>query len=493
MPPPPLPQEEDIYEEDSKMSMLEESSDGEHEDDNEGSGQGDDNEQHTGDSGSDGQAQNGDSNNSSLPPSLLPPHLPSNSSDTEDDLPSLCQPAWTSNKGKAGFGVKPSHMKLNEANLFHLWYWAMQLKPDGAKRDAINDIITKEYNSLIKDIPKDETACPPTVSYWGSSLTVHQAKAWSNLKEMEIVGVVMYIGQDPTGHQTSGIFRGSDVTSTLPYSSKNCRVFGSMMKEKLVVALKDLHVTQGIEAGDPQKIVWQCLLEFMTKNYLIILNWPHGVSLPGPGFEYKKLKANSLRKLMDEEQDSLDGVLPVEIEIRPWNQDVIHMSESSCLKGEIPLVKAADVLNDDMMAVHTEDQATSCSNTQNASPIQGGCRDLHRDVPNHANTREHSSSQPLPQHYEDSHHKHANYHNPSPPNVPYNAMPPHHNVRPHFPPPQQLYHHIPSHPDHHIYHDGPYIDDYYPAAHPTPQHWGNRDNTMQYEDEISGGYVEDGY
>ncbi|KIK24288.1 hypothetical protein PISMIDRAFT_10292 [Pisolithus microcarpus 441] len=138
----------------------------------------------------------------------------------------------------------------------------------------------------------------------------------------------------------------------------NHRVFGSMMKEKLMVALKDLRVTQGIEVGDPQKIVWQCLLEFMTKNYLIILNWPHGVSPPGPGFEYKKLKGDPLRKLVvpylrrklgamydgpsddDEEQDSLDGV--PEIEIRPWNQDVIKMSESPNLKGEVPLIKAAD-------------------------------------------------------------------------------------------------------------------------------------------------------
>ncbi|KIK21557.1 hypothetical protein PISMIDRAFT_12184 [Pisolithus microcarpus 441] len=42
----------------------------------------------------------------------------------------------------------------------------------------------------------------------------------------------------------------------------------------------------------------------------------------------------------DEEKDSLDGVL--EIDIRPWNQDIIKMSESPHLKGEIPLVKAAD-------------------------------------------------------------------------------------------------------------------------------------------------------
>ncbi|KIK15231.1 hypothetical protein PISMIDRAFT_16663 [Pisolithus microcarpus 441] len=396
----------------------------------------------------------------------------------------------------AGFGVKPSHTKLNEANLFHSWYWATQPKPDGAKRDTINDIITKEYKSLIQDILKDDTAArreklkhvyewsensstvPTSKSVKSVAARVQNVKmqfsglaeAWSNLKEIEIAGVVMYVGQDPAGCQTSGIFGGSDMyTSVFKYlrdggspeaglpgmssarstdsswelhccmweilRDRNHRVFGSTMKEELMAALKDLRVMQGIEVGDPQKIVWQHLLEFMTKNYLIILNWPHGVSPPGPGFEYKKLKGDPLRKLVvpylrrklgvmydgpsddDEEQDSLDGV--PEIEIRPWNQDVIKMLESPNLKGEIPLVKAADgvvlrkvsddpswqkktregedtrhkgrvdppqqhqlpfpshkrpraeVSNDDTTAAHTQDQEMS---QRNACPIQGGCR-----------------------------------------------------------------------------------------------------------------------
>ncbi|KAI6099220.1 hypothetical protein EDD16DRAFT_1707885 [Pisolithus croceorrhizus] len=401
----------------------------------------------------------------------------------------------------ARFGVKPSHMKLNEANLFCSWYWAMQPKPDGAKRDTINDIITKEYKSLIQDIPMDDTAArreklkhvykwsknssavPTSKSVKSIAARVQNAKtqfsglaeAWSNLKETEIAGVVMYVGQDPAGHQTSSIFGGSDMYTSifkclrdgsgpeagLPSMSsaresdsswelccciqeilrdQNHRVFGSMMKEKLVAALKDLCVTHGIEVGDPQKIIWQCLLEFMMKNYLIILNWPHGVSPPGPGFKYKKLKGNPLRKLMvpyfhqkfgtmydgqsdDDKEDSLDGV--PEIEIRPWNQDVTNMLDSSHLKGEIPLVKAADgmvlckvsddpswqkkacegeesrqedqmdppqqcqlpfpsckqahleVLNDSTMAVHTEDQGMPHSNSWDSCPIQGGHRVWH--------------------------------------------------------------------------------------------------------------------
>ncbi|KAI6011931.1 hypothetical protein PISMIDRAFT_17530 [Pisolithus microcarpus 441] len=424
-------------------------------------------EGHASDSGSDDQADDGDDNNSLLPSSLPPPFQPSDSSDVEDELPSVHKSTQTSGKGKGSdyetpprkfkkpgvmlcaalddicdfaskvkkeaeelrYGMKPSHTKLNEANLFCSWYWATQPKPDGAKRDTINDIITKEYKSLIQDIPKDDTAArreklkqvyewsknssavPTSKSVKSIAARVQNAKtqfsglaeAWSNLKEIEIAGVVMYVGQDPAGRQTSGLFGGSDMVRNfihqhavdvraqmdkytsvfkylrdggspeagLPGTSSargtdsswelccrmweilrdwNRRVFGSMMKEKLMVALKDLRVTQGIEVGDPQKIVWQHLLEFMTKNYLIILNWPHGVS--------PKLKGDPLRKLVvpylhwklgatydgpsddDEEQDSLDGV--PEIEIRPWNQDVIKMSESPNLKGEIPLVKAAD-------------------------------------------------------------------------------------------------------------------------------------------------------
>ena len=76
----------------------------------------------------------------------------------------------------AGFGVKPSHNKVNDVNLFHSWYWATQPKPEGGKsisspliegvtkdllsasRNEFNDTITKEYNELMKDIPKDDMA-----------------------------------------------------------------------------------------------------------------------------------------------------------------------------------------------------------------------------------------------------------------------------------------------------------------------------------------------
>ncbi|KIN95943.1 hypothetical protein M404DRAFT_33749 [Pisolithus tinctorius Marx 270] len=337
----------------------------------------------------------------------------------------------------AGFSVKASHTKINEANLFHLWYWATQPKPDGANRNSINNLITKEYNTLMIGIPKDDfaarreklkavyewsessSAIPTNQSVKSIAARVDNAKTqfsglvevWSNLKDIEIVGVVMYVGQDPAGCQTSGIFGGSetirnfinangidvqslmdkytaifkclrngdgvdarvastgsigDVGSVLELCCHtketlrdcNCRVFGSMMKEKMLAALRDLHITHGIEVGDPQKVSWHWLLEFLWKSHLTIVDWPHGVSPLGPGFKYKKLKAGPLHQLVvpylqrklgllydrqtndEEEQDSLDDVL--EIEIKCWNEEVIDILDTDPLKGDIALVKATD-------------------------------------------------------------------------------------------------------------------------------------------------------
>ncbi|KAI6141458.1 hypothetical protein BKA82DRAFT_19952 [Pisolithus tinctorius] len=152
----------------------------------------------------------------------------------------------------AGLSVKPSHMKLNEANLFRLWYWATQPKPDGgmhalvtysfitffpADQTTVNNIITVEYNQLMKDIPKDDTvarkeklkaiyewsesssAVPANKSVKSIAVRVHNmkmqfsgsAEVWSTLEDIKIAGVAMYVGQDPAGCQTSGIFGGSNI------------------------------------------------------------------------------------------------------------------------------------------------------------------------------------------------------------------------------------------------------------------------------------------
>ncbi|KIM56831.1 hypothetical protein SCLCIDRAFT_29259 [Scleroderma citrinum Foug A] len=137
----------------------------------------------------------------------------------------------------AGFGVKPSHTKVNDVNLFHSWYWVTQPKPEGASRNEFNNTITKEYNELMKDIPKDDVAARreklKCVYEWQETSTVvpsnksvksivtrlenvkvqfsDLAESWSNLEEIEIVGILMYVGEDPARHQLSGIFGGSDM------------------------------------------------------------------------------------------------------------------------------------------------------------------------------------------------------------------------------------------------------------------------------------------
>ncbi|KIN96979.1 hypothetical protein M404DRAFT_32701 [Pisolithus tinctorius Marx 270] len=295
----------------------------------------------------------------------------------------------------AGLSVKPSHTKLNKANLFHLWYWATQPKPDGADRNVVNNIIMVEYNQLMKDIPKDDTAArkeklqaiyewsesssavPANKSVKSIAVRVHNAKTqfsrlaevWLTLEDIEIAGVVMCL-RDGNGTEAGLLGTSASASSAVALElhcqmkeiprDHNCQVFGSMMKEKLITALKDLHMTCGVEVGDPQKIIWQQLLEFIRRNSLVIINWPLGVPPLGPGFEYKKLKADALCQLVvpylrrklgsmydgqsddndNEKNDCLDGVL--EVEIKPWNEDVMGIRDAHPLKGEITLVKAPD-------------------------------------------------------------------------------------------------------------------------------------------------------
>ncbi|KAI5985809.1 hypothetical protein F5J12DRAFT_787329, partial [Pisolithus orientalis] len=122
--------------------------------------------------------------------------------------------------------------------------------------------------------------------------------------------------------------------------------------------------------------------------------------------------------------------------------------------------------------------------------------DLHRDaVPSHLHLQDPGPSQQFPPswHYEDvpqdPHYDHANYHDPGPSNVPYNVLLPTCHGLGHFPLSCQMYC-IPSHPDHHIYHDAPYISDYYPTAQPTAQQWVDRGSAAQYEDEFPEDYLD---
>ncbi|KIO03322.1 hypothetical protein M404DRAFT_145884 [Pisolithus tinctorius Marx 270] len=182
-------------------------------------------------------------------------------------------------------------------------------------RNMVNNIITAEYNQLMKDIPKDDTAArkeklkavyewsesssavPANKSVKSIAVRVHNVKTqfsglaevWSTLEDIEIAGVVMYVGQDPAGRQTSGIFGGSDII------------------RKYI--------------NDPDAL---CQL----------------------GVPYLQRKLGSMYDGQsdddddDEKNDCLDGV--PEVEIKPWNEDVISIRDVHPLKGEIALVKAPD-------------------------------------------------------------------------------------------------------------------------------------------------------
>ena len=108
------------------------------------------------------------------------------------------------------------------------------------------------------------------------------------------------------------------------------KVWFSFVDALCLLILSEVH--NGIEGGDPQKISWQKLLKFVCKNHLIITNWPLGVPPPGPSFDFKKLKAGSLHRLVvpylygqsDEEvaEDAL-GDLP-EIEVKLWHEGLFY-------------------------------------------------------------------------------------------------------------------------------------------------------------------------
>ncbi|KIM60173.1 hypothetical protein SCLCIDRAFT_26819 [Scleroderma citrinum Foug A] len=88
------------------------------------------------------------------------------------------------------------------------------------------------------------------------------------------------------------------------------------------------------------------------------MNWLLGVSPPGPGFDYKKLKAGPLHKLVgpylckklglmydgqtddEEAQDSVKH-LP-EIEIKLLHKEIIHILDTNPMKGDVAIVRAMD-------------------------------------------------------------------------------------------------------------------------------------------------------
>ena len=149
--------------------------------------------------------------------------------------------------------------------------------------------------------------------------------------------------------------------------------FHSCFHPVLIILL--FQVLYGIEGSDPQKVVWQKLLEFVHKHHLVVTNWPLGVAPPGLGFDFKKLKAGTLHKLVmpylcrklgrmydgqtdDEEvQDLLADIL--EIEIKLWHEgmfcwnilrvlsthilpDIIRIPDTHPTKGDVALIRASN-------------------------------------------------------------------------------------------------------------------------------------------------------
>ena len=122
-------------------------------------------------------------------------------------------------------------------------------------------------------------------------------------------------------------------------------------------------------------MVWQKLLEFVRKHHLVVTNWPLSVAPPSPGFDFKKLKAGTLRKLVvpylrrklghmydgqtdnEEAQDLLVDI--PEIEIKLWHEgmfcwnilhvlsahilpDIICIPDTSPTKGNVALIRASN-------------------------------------------------------------------------------------------------------------------------------------------------------
>ncbi|KIJ12704.1 hypothetical protein PAXINDRAFT_14465 [Paxillus involutus ATCC 200175] len=205
-----------------------------------------------------------------LPPSSPPPAA---SESSNDDSGSWCDEALkqkkvkkshlnaqpTVDKGKSR-AVNPEEVpnlkkrgNLSADALAEIWEFADEIKAKaltlGAQiweillghstsRDKFNEIITNKYHLLMQDIPKDDLAARrdkmKDIYEWTENDTTTAstnrtvklvasrvdfaktqflglAEAWSNLEDIEIVGVVMYVGHDPAGRPTSRVFGGSNV------------------------------------------------------------------------------------------------------------------------------------------------------------------------------------------------------------------------------------------------------------------------------------------
>ena len=78
------------------------------------------------------------------------------------------------------------------------------------------DVIEKDVKSVASRVQrcKDQMATMVcnmfVIAFIQLIFFFFQAESWSNLEDIEVVGAVMYVGDDPAGAQTSGVFAGSE-------------------------------------------------------------------------------------------------------------------------------------------------------------------------------------------------------------------------------------------------------------------------------------------
>ncbi|KAI6006264.1 hypothetical protein F5J12DRAFT_783037 [Pisolithus orientalis] len=238
-----------------------------------------------------------------------------------------------------GFSVRASHTKINEANLFHSWYWATQPKQDGADQNSINNLIMKEYNTLMIGIPKDD--------FMARREKLKAIYEWTRVDNAKTQFVNWPHSVSPLGP-------------------------GFKYKK--------------LKAGP----LCQLVVPYLQRRL--------GLLYDGQTDDEEEQDSLDDGQTDDEEeQDSLDDVL--EIEIKCWNEGH-HILDADPLKGEIALVKAThgtvlqQISDDPEWQKSLKEMDHWQQGTEDVCPIM---QDLHHDpstIPSNVHTREPGPSEP---------------------------------------------------------------------------------------------------
>ncbi|KAG1904965.1 uncharacterized protein F5891DRAFT_976545 [Suillus fuscotomentosus] len=294
-----------------------------------------------------------------------------------------------------GLGVTTSHKKRNNANTYRSWYWNTQEIPSGKTQSEINKIIDISYRELFKGVAeKDvETRKQLMVPYnwwldeheegggdkdiksvatriqWCKDQMASMAESWSNLEDLEVVGAVMYIGDDPAGAQTSGIFGGSEnvrgyiddnhvnlrqMLSTymmvlcyrwlqgqgnaagldINIAGPNDKTFTSsnpLMSDRASLHLCCQHkeIARDCNHQEMRKVPASSWLSAAYKHTMFIALWPLETKFPGPNFSLKNRELrvivgpylkHKLGAMYDDERPEGKEEEKQEFEILPWEK-----------------------------------------------------------------------------------------------------------------------------------------------------------------------------